>query len=288
MSQFGIAALQLDLSDQDNLYLVQNEIETVAARFPWVEMIILGELATFGVSPSRAQPAGGEAEQNYCELAQKLGVWLVPGSLFERHGEDVFNTALVINPAGEVVVRYHKMFPFVPYERGVTPGTDFPVFDVPGVGCFGLCICFDQWFPELVRSLVCKGAEVILCPTLTNTIDRDVELSIARANAAINQCYFFSVNVAGNLGLGRSIIVGPDGNVLYEAGNGREIITIDADFDRVRSTRERGLQGLCQPLKAFRDAPVPFPAYGRIPGDFPALGQLGELKMPGRGAERED
>jgi len=283
MSQFGIAALQLDLSNQDNLYLVQNEIETAVARFPWIDMIILGELATFGSSPSRAQPQGGEAEQSFCELAQKLGIWLVPGTLFERRGEDILNTALVINPAGDIVVRYNKMFPFVPYEQGITPGTDFPVFDVPGVGSFGLCICYDQWFPELVRSLACQGAEVILCPTLTNTIDRDVELAIARANAAINQCYFFSINVAGNLGLGRSIVVDPDGNILHEAGNGREIITIDVDLDHVRRARDRGLHGLCQPLKSFRDAPVSFPAYARKPTDFPALAELGELKMPDRG-----
>ena len=188
MSHFGIAALQLELSSQDNLYLIQSEIESAVARYPWIDMVVVGELATFGVSKSRAQPAGGEAEQAYCELAHKHGIWLVPGSLFEQTGDDVRNTALVINPAGEVVLRYNKMFPFMPYEKGVTPGVEFSVFDIPNVGRFGLFIFYDQWFPELVRSLACQGAEVILCPTLTNSIDRDVELSIARANAAINQC----------------------------------------------------------------------------------------------------
>jgi predicted amidohydrolase len=283
MSHFGIAALQLDLSNQDNLYLIHSEIEAVAARFPWVDMVVVGELATFGTSKSRAQSTGGEAEQSYCELAQKLGIWLVPGTLYERRGEDTYNTALVINPAGEVVKRCHKMFPFMPYEKGITPGTEFPVFDVPGVGRFGLAICYDQWFPEFIRSLACQGAEVILCPTLTGTIDRDVELSIARANAAINQCYFFNVNVAGKLGLGKSVVIGPDGNVIHQAGNGYEIIPIDVDMTQVRRTRERGMNGLCQTLKSFRDAPVPFPAYQEDADENSVLAELGPLSMPSRG-----
>jgi predicted amidohydrolase len=283
MSHFGIAALQLDLSNQDNLYLIQNEIKMAATRFPWIDMLVIGELATFGPGTSRAQPTGGEAEQSYCELAQKLGIWLIPGTLFEQVGDDIFNTALVINPAGEIVKRCHKMFPFAPYEKGITPGNDFPVFDVPGIGRFGVAICYDQWFPEFIRSLSCQGAEVILCPTLTNSIDRDVELSIARANAAINQCYFFSVNVAGKLGFGRSIVIGPDGNVIHEASNGYEVITIDVDFNQVRRTRDRGLHGQCQTLKSFRDAPVPFPAYAENPKKNSVLADLGELKMPRRG-----
>ncbi len=283
MSHFGITALQLDLSNQDNLYLIQNEIEAAVARFPWADMLVVGELATFGPSVSRAQPTGGEAEQSYCELAQKHGIWLIPGTLFEQRGEDICNTALVINPAGEIVVRYHKMFPFMPYEKGITPGTEFPVFDVPDVGRFGIGICYDQWFPEYIRSLTCQGAEVILCPTLTNTIDREVELSIARANAAIHQCYFFSVNVAGKLGVGQSIVVGPEGDIIHQAGNGHEIIAVEVDLGRVRRTRERGLQGLCQTLKSYRDAPVSFPAYLRDSKEFPALAELGALKVPQRG-----
>jgi deaminated glutathione amidase len=284
MSHFGIAALQLDLSDQDNLYLIQSEIEGVVARFPWIDMLVVGELATFGPSTSRAQQRGGEAQQSYCALAQKLGIWLIPGTILERSGEDIHNTALVINPEGEVVRRAHKMFPFMPYEKGITPGREFPVFDVPGVGRFGVAICYDQWFPEFIRSLACEGAEVILCPTLTNTIDRDVELSIARANAAINQCYFFSVNVAGKQGLGQSVVIGPDGNVIHQAGNGREIITVEVDLEKVRRTRDRGLLGLCQTLKSFRDAPVPFSAYAENARDNGVLADLGELKLPGRGA----
>ena len=46
-------------------------------------------------------------------------VWLLPGSMFERVGNTIYNTASVIDPAGNVVGRYRKMFPFYPYEEGV-------------------------------------------------------------------------------------------------------------------------------------------------------------------------
>ena len=83
----------------------------------------------------------------------------------------------------------------------VARGNRHTVFDIPDVGRFGVSICYDMWFPETTRTLAWMGAEVILHPSLTNTIDRDVEISIARASAATNQCYFVDLNCSGRLGL---------------------------------------------------------------------------------------
>jgi predicted amidohydrolase len=123
------------------------------------------------------------------------------------------------------------------------------------------------------------GAEAIICPTATTTIDRDVELAIARSNAAINQLWFVNVNTAGELGLGRSIVVAPDGTVVYTAGSMREIITLELDFAQVRHVRERGLFGQCQTLKSFRDRAVEFPQYQKAAGGA-AFDSLGKLQLP--------
>jgi predicted amidohydrolase len=199
--------------------------------------------------------------------------------MFERDGDHIYNTCPVINPAGEVVARHRKLFPFAPYEQGVAWGEQFVVFDVPGAGRLGLLICYDMWFPEAVRALAWLGAEAIICPTMTTTIDRDVELAIARSSAAINQLWFFNINAAGNLGFGRSTVVGPDGTVIYTAGSGREIITAELDFLQVRRIRERGLFGQCQTLKSFRDRTVRFPQYQDGAGGG-AFDELGELTLP--------
>lgn len=280
MRPFGIAGLQLQLDKGDNSERIAAEIAAVKARLPWVDMVILGELALFGPSPANAQPLPGAAEATMCEAAKAAGVWLVPGTLFETAGGCIYNTAPVIDPDGVVVARYQKMFPFLPYEQGVTAGDDFVVFDVPRVGRFGLSICYDMWFPETTRALTLMGAEVILHPGMTNTIDREAELAIARASAATNQVYFVDINVAGTLGVGLSGIFGPGGEVIHQAGQGHEVIAVELDLDHVQRVRERGWQGLGQPLKSLRDSRVVFPQHSEGFAAASALSGLGPLEKP--------
>ena len=277
---FGIACLQLALAGGDNLEQIATEVRAAVKRLPWVRMILLPELSPFGNKLQAAQPLPGPAETFFCDLAREQRLWLVPGSIYEVAGGKVYNTSPVIDPQGRVVARYRKMFPFAPYERGVDAGGEFCVFDVAGAGRFGISNCYDMWFPETVRSLCSLGAEVILHPSMTNTIDRDIETAIARANAATNQCYFVDVNIAGDLGVGQSVICGPGGEVIHRAGVGREVIAFEVDFAYLRRCRERGWQGLGQPLKSFRDNPVVYPAYAAAAAASPALSALGKLELP--------
>ncbi len=281
MRPIGIAALQLQLAKGDNCDRIAAEVAAVKARLPWVEMVVLGELSLFGASTAHAQPLPGEAEAKMCEAARAAGVWLVPGSLFEQDGGRIYNTAPVIDPTGQVVARYRKIYPFLPYEQGVTAGNEFVVFDVPGVGRFGMSICYDMWFPETIRTLTWMGAEVILHPGMTNTIDRDAELAVARASAATNQVFFVDINTAGSLGVGLSGVFGPGGEVIHQAGSGHEVIAVELDLDQVTRVRERGWHGLGQPLKSLRDTPITFPPYRDGFAASPTFSGLGPLEKPG-------
>jgi predicted amidohydrolase len=282
MSSFSIAALQVDLPFGDNRDRLEKETARVLTRFPWVSMVVFPELCSFGPGLSFAEAMPGPTEARYQALAKKNNVWLVPGSIYERVGDDIFNTTPVINPAGEVVARYRKMYPFLPYEKGVKHGTEFVVFDVPEVGRFGVSICYDGWVPETTRALVWKGAEIIIHPTMTGTIDRPQELIIAQASAITNQCYFVDVNAAGQLGNGRSIIVGPEGEIVHQSGEAGEQIPFTVDLNRVREVRKSGTLRLGQILKSFRDTPIVFPCYRGEYEESPALAGLGPLSMPGR------
>ncbi|HET9032870.1 MAG TPA: carbon-nitrogen hydrolase family protein [Dokdonella sp.] len=278
---FGIAGLQLAYAPGDNIDQMIAEIAAVAKRFPWVSMVVAGELCGYGANTEFAK-CMPDAEARLCRAAVEHSLWIIPGSLYENRDGAIFNTTPVINPQGEVIARYRKIFPFLPYEASIAPGNEFVVFDVPDVGRFGISICYDMWFPETTRSLISLGAEVILHPTMTNTIDREPEISIARASALINQCYFVDINVAGNLGVGQSVICGPGGEIIYQAGIGREIMPFEVDLDYLRRCRERGWQGLGQPLKSFRDNPVVYPAYAAARAPSVALESLGKLELPGR------
>ena len=254
MKPFAIAGIQMKVSAvASNVEMMKLKIDITMNLYPWIEMIVFSELCAFGPLTHAAQFIPNNFEAEMQEKAKKYGIWLLPGSIFEKSDDKIYNTASVINPQGEVVTRYRKMFPFYPYETGVSEGEDYCVFEVPGVAKFGVSICYDMWFPETIRTLVAMGAEVILHPTMTGTIDREIELSIVRAMASINQCYLFDVNGLDTGGCGRSIICGPDGRVLHQSEGTEEIIPLELNIDRVKRSRELGILRLGQPLKSFRD-----------------------------------
>jgi predicted amidohydrolase len=254
MKPFAIAGIQMKVSAVvSNVEMMKLKIDITMSLYPWIEMIMFSELCAYGPLTYTAQPIPNNFEAEMQKMAKKHGIWLLPGSIFEKSDDKLYNTATVINPEGDIVTRYRKMFPFYPYETGVTPGEDFCVFDVPDVAKFGVSICYDMWFPETIRTLTSMGAEVIMHPTMSGTIDRDIELSIVRAMASINQCYFFDINGLDTGGCGRSIVCGPDGRVLHQSEGTEEIIPLELNIERAKRSRELGILRLGQPMKSFRD-----------------------------------
>jgi len=278
MTSYAIGALQLRGSNSDNVQNMLDEIDHAMRRFPWLQMIVLPELNCFGSSHENALPMPNDIEAKFAEAAHRHGIWLIPGSMYEKAGKHVYNTVPVISPDGAVVSRYRKMYPWLPYEEGISCGNHFAVFEVPGVARFGISLCYDMWFPETIRSMAWMGAEVILHPSLTSTIDRDAEIAMIRAHAAQNQCYFIDVNLAGPLGVGQSCLAGPGGEVIHQAGKGREIIPIKINLDYLHDVRTNGWNNLGQPLKSFRDSEVEFPPY-RDGYASEALKTLGPLRL---------
>jgi len=130
-------------------------------------------------------------------------------------------------------------------------------------------ICYDIWFPEVARHLAWMGAEVIFCPTLTDTSDRALELVLAQATAITNQVYVVSINAGGALGTGRSIVVGPDGQVLVTTGEGEALISQALDLESTEVVRRYGTAGLNRMWDqlAQEGAGLPLPLYG---GDLSA------------------
>jgi predicted amidohydrolase len=282
MTPFAIAGVQMHVAAlHSNVEAMRHRIEILMARFPWTQMVLFSELAPYGPLDRYAQPFPNDALKQFQEDARRFGIWLIPGSMFEQREDGrIYNTSVVINPDGDIVAKYSKMFPFRPYEAGISAGTEFCVFDVPDVGRFGLSICYDIWFPETTRQLTSQGVEVLLNPVLTGTTDRDAELAIARATAAQFQCYVFAVNGLAAGGVGRSIVVDPSATVLHQSAGQEDMFPIEVDLDQVRRQRETGMRGLGQVLKSFRDRDVDFSVYDRSSGVDSYLNTLGPLETP--------
>jgi predicted amidohydrolase len=282
VSYFAIAGIQMHIGMHNNLSEMRRRLDVLMHLYPWVQMVLFSELAAHGPALQSAQPVEGEFEKEFADIARQHNIWLVPGSLFEKREGRIYNMTPVFDPAGTVVARYRKMFPFQPYEKGVTPGEEFCVFDVPGVGRIGVSICYDIWFPETTRTLTALGAEVILNPVLAHFIDRPADLAIAQASAAMFQSYVFHVNGLLAGGNGYSMVIDPAGQVIYRGSVNEEMIPIEVDFELVRRQRLRGLRGMGQPLKSFRDSTVDFSVYDRSRFDRGYLDSLGPLETPAR------
>ena len=270
MRLLPIAALQTSpvFGDPEaTLERMAERVGRVRAVMPAVKLVVFPELHLPALPPlldvhgdrpsDLAVDVPGPLTDALGEIARANGVWLVPGSVYERgEGDLVHNTCVVLSPEGELVASYRKVFPWQPHESSA-PGNRFATFDIQEVGRLGLSICYDGSFPETCRRLAWMGAEVVLQVSLTTTSDRAQELVLARANAIFNQLYVVSLNAGLPAGLGRSLIVDPEGLVRLQAGDGEELLTDVLDMDTVTRVREHGTAGVSRLWEqAVRSAPA--------------------------------
>ncbi|MFF1565349.1 carbon-nitrogen hydrolase family protein [Streptomyces sp. NPDC058293] len=277
MRTLSIAAVQtapVPFDPEATWALFADRVRATRAMLPHVQLVVVPELMLSAEAPlfdaredwmdKAAVTVPGPLTDRICGLARETGLWLIPGSVYERAGDGtVYNTALAVSPQGEIVARYRKVFPWQPYET-TAPGSEFVVFDMPGIGRIGLAICYDGSFPETARQLAWLGAEVIVQPTLTTTRDRDMEIVCARANAWTNQVYVVNVNASDPAAVGTSVIVDPEGTVRQQAGPGQELLADVLDLDAVTRVREFGSSGLNRPWAQLEryGSSVRLPMYG--------------------------
>ncbi len=179
------------------------------------------------------------------ELAAELEIW-VHASLYERTSDDRgFNTAICVDPSGRLLTRTRKThipeFPYYHEDQYFEPADqDCPVVEVAGAR-FAFPTCWDQWFPELARSLSMDGAQIIVYPTAIGNEphmpDADTQpmwRQMIAANGLANSTFMIAINRIGTEGpltfYGSSFISDPYGRVLVEAPRDRPAVLI-ADLD---------------------------------------------------------
>ena len=204
----------------------------------------------------QAEPIPGPTSDSLAEAAREHGV-VVIGSLFERRDAGVYhNTAVVFDADGRLAGRYRKMHvPDDPlyYEKFYfTPGDlGFRSFSTR-FGRVGVCICWDQWFPEASRLTALLGARVIFYPTAIGwTVDEKEQFgalqhsaweTMMRSHSIANGLFAAAVNRTGvedRLEFwGASFVSDPNGNVLARAGHQtEETLMVECDLGQVDIVR---------------------------------------------------
>jgi len=191
--------------------------------------------------------------------AVETGMWIVGGSVPERHvaqegAEQLFNTCVVVNPAGQIVGKHRKVHLFdidvpgrITFKESdcLTGGDRITVVDTPWGGV-GVAICYDMRFPELAIVMREMGAKVLLYPGAFNMVTGPAHWELLqRARAVDNQCFVATCSPArdespgaGYVAWGHSTVVSPWGEVVQKAAEGQEVIFADLDLSETETMRQ--------------------------------------------------
>ncbi|MFN7137864.1 MAG: carbon-nitrogen hydrolase [Limisphaerales bacterium] len=208
-----------------------------------------------------AETIPGPSTDAFQKVAKKHKVVII-ASLFEKRAAGVYhNTAVVIDADGSLKGVYRKMhIPDDPsfYEKFYfTPGDlGFKAWDTQH-GKIGVCVCWDQWYPEAARLTAMQGAQILFYPTAIGwhpsekekygTKQHNAWELIQRSHAVANGCYVAAINRIGHEapdggdGLefwGQSFVAGTSGEIIAKASqNKEEILIVPVDLDNVDTTR---------------------------------------------------
>ena len=254
-----------------------------AAARAGADLVVLPELSNSGcdlTSRERAIPLaeevpGGRTFRAWAEAARELGL-LVVGGMLEAEGDDVYNSAVVVGPDG-LLGRYRKTHFWDREKLVYEPGRELPVFETP-LGTIGLLVCYDAWFPEAIRTLAMRGAEVLCIPAnapddWVPEVQRRGGLTMlgahAIAGANANRVYVACANRVGDGYQGRSYIVAPSGGVLAFGEADAEGLVL-AEVDPVRARREKRLTDHSHAFgdrneEVYKFLPSPGPGEGSGP-----------------------
>ncbi len=182
-----------------------------------------------------AETIPGPTTELLSETARKLNIVIVAG-LFEKRAAGIFhNTAVVIDADGTLAGRYRKMHipddPFFYEKFYFTPGDLGFQATETRFGKIGVCICWDQWFPEAARLTAMQGAEILVYPTAIGWLDEDRQefgdnqlsawQTMMRSHAIANGVFVVAPNRAGreqNIQFwGSSFICDPYGKRIAQA-----------------------------------------------------------------------
>ena len=246
-----VACIQLwhndEDSKQDRIAHAEELIDSAADS----DLILLPELWNIGFESYDMYREGsetlhGETVSRMAEKAKAVSAYILAGSIVEKRGDSLYNTAVLLDPKGEIAATYSKIH-VVGWHGSkeaelVKPGKKI-VSVKTELGVLGLSICYDLRFPELFRKMaVHHGVEIFLLPAGWPIVRQDNWRELCHARANENLCFLVSCVSAGfNRGkqfLGHSAIVDPWGVSVAKGGFFETIVKGTIDIAEVYKARE--------------------------------------------------
>ena len=259
-----VAVVQVAYGDDEPVAERVQRVAALVREQAGHDLVVLPELwAPGGFAyrewAQRAEPLDGPTVTALRDAARDAGVVLHAGSLVEaaadgaergESGRGLWNTSVLLGPDGALLATYRKIHRFG-FGEGepqlLEAGTEVVCADVPcpasgGSGVrLGLATCYDLRFPELFRRLLDAGAQVVVVPAAWPAARVAHWTLLGRARAIEDQVFVVACNTAGThsghaMG-GHSQVVGPTGEVLAEAGEGEQVLSVDLDVDGLDDVR---------------------------------------------------
>jgi beta-ureidopropionase len=219
------------------------------------ELVAFAELAFLPFLPqmkatpealAKAEPIPGPTTEVFSTLARKHSIVVVL-NLFEKNGDRTYDASPVIDADGRllgVIRMVHIMEGLGFYEKGYyTPGDRQDFVYETKLGRVGVAICYDRHFPEYMRALALRGAEIVIVPQAGAVGEWPGGIFEAELQVAAFQNGYFAalVNRVGKEDVlyfsGESFMVDPEGRVMARAPRGEDfILYADCDLSRISRT----------------------------------------------------
>lgn len=243
-----IALVQMSSKREDKMKNIKIiEQRTIEAKEQGAELVVFPELALTGYVIrdqlyEMAELVPGPATRQVGKIAKETGASIIFGmpEISEKTRATLFNTSVFVAPEG-LIGKYRKMYlpthSVFEEKRYFRPGYQAPVFDTK-FGKIGLCICYDIYFPEVIRLLRLKGAQLIICISASPATRRCFFETLITARAIENSAFIVYVNLVGvEEGLhfwGGSRLVNPIGNIVAKGKyDENDLVVCEVNFQEI-------------------------------------------------------
>jgi len=243
--RIGLVQLAVSESKEENLHRIVsavNKTECDLLVFPEYSMGYPSRGLSRQYLDAVAEPLNGNFVSTIAELSEKNQMGIVL-PIFERLNRGIFNTAAIINQ-GEIKGGYRKihLFDALGYRESdlFQAGSDPVLFRINDL-TFGIVICYDIRFPELVKGEAMSGARVVIVPSawFRGPLKEEQWQTLLIARAHENTSYMIGVGNAHEAFIGRSIVVDPEGIKVMDLGAGDRTGIYRIDDARVTEAREK-------------------------------------------------